>query len=127
MTDRASILALKGEDLCHAFKDPRDLFIDHGAKSVLNSLHSGRKRLSRFANTPLGSQFQWFDGSCLVKVDDVGKLIGKARIEIVTSKLRLRTIDDTNRPLEPGLSQSSGNVAVGRQGERKCRYPDVVK
>jgi len=63
-------------------------------------LQAGRVGLGDFALHPQRRPLERFDGPRAVDVDHGVELFGELRLEVVALTLRLRFVDDTDRPLE---------------------------
>ena len=64
----------------------------------------GRIGFRNLAAFPEAGALQWLDSARRVVVEDGVELLGDDGFEIVAEPLGLRSIDNTDRPLQPGLS-----------------------
>src|SRR5439155_7288608 len=69
----------------------------------IGSSHRGWEGFWWLASGPSGRTLQRFERSGLVEVDHRVKLRRESRLEVVTSALGLRSVDDPDRALEPRL------------------------
>src|SRR3979490_1162555 len=72
---------------------------------ALRSLHREWERLRELARFPLFGYIKWSDRPRLIEMEHCVELVGQLRAEIVALALGFRTVDPTDRALEPGRAQ----------------------
>src|SRR4029453_4249294 len=87
-------------------------FFTSSSASYTAQLQGCRECLWHLTRLPFGSTLQWLHCPRLAEVQYRIKLLRQAGREVVAEALRLRPVNDADRPLQPRRTQKRGSLAT---------------